>query len=31
MRWGADNAETFIGLEDLTQSGQWELYWRRQE
>jgi hypothetical protein len=30
MRWDADNAEALMGLEALTQSGQWELYWRSQ-
>jgi hypothetical protein len=28
MRWDADNAEALMGLEALTQSGQWDLYWR---
>jgi hypothetical protein len=30
MRWDADNAEALMGLEALTQSGQWELYWQSQ-
>ncbi len=30
MRWDAGNAEALMGLEALTQSGQWELYWRSQ-
>jgi hypothetical protein len=30
MRWDADNAEALMGLEALTQSGQWDLYWRSQ-
>jgi hypothetical protein len=30
MRWDADNAEALMALEALTQSGQWELYWRTQ-
>jgi hypothetical protein len=30
MRWDADNAEALRGLEALTQSGQWELYWQSQ-
>lgn len=28
MRWDADNAEAIMALEALTQSGQWEVYWR---
>jgi hypothetical protein len=30
MRWDADNAEALMGLEALTQSGQWDLYWKSQ-
>jgi len=30
MRWDADNAEALMGPEALTQSGQWDLYWRSQ-
>lgn len=30
MRWDADNAEALMGLEALTQSGQWDLYWQSQ-
>jgi hypothetical protein len=30
MRWDADNAEALMALEALTQSGQWEDYWRSQ-
>ena len=30
MRWDADNAEAVMGLEALSQSGQWDLYWRSQ-
>jgi hypothetical protein len=30
MRWDADNAEALMALEALTQSGQWESYWRTQ-
>jgi hypothetical protein len=30
MRWDADNAEAIMALEALTQSGQWDLYWRSQ-
>jgi hypothetical protein len=30
MRWEADNAEALMALEALTQSGQWDLYWRSQ-
>jgi hypothetical protein len=30
MRWDAANAEALMGLEALTQSGQWDLYWRSQ-
>jgi hypothetical protein len=30
MRWDADNAEALMALEALTQSGQWDLYWRSQ-
>jgi hypothetical protein len=30
MRWDADNAEAIMALEALTQSGQWDLYWRTQ-
>lgn len=28
MRWDADNAEAVMGLEAMTQSGQWDLYWK---
>jgi hypothetical protein len=28
MRWDADNAEAIMALEALTQSGQWDEYWR---
>ena len=28
MRWDADNAEALMALEALTQSGQWDSYWR---
>jgi hypothetical protein len=28
MRWDADNAEALMALEALTQSGQWDLYWK---
>jgi hypothetical protein len=27
MRWDGDNAEAVMGLEALTQSGQWDRYW----
>jgi hypothetical protein len=30
MRWDADNAEALMALEALTQSGQWDLYWKTQ-
>jgi hypothetical protein len=30
MRWDADNAEALMALEALTQSGQWDSYWRSQ-
>lgn len=30
MRWDSDNAEAIMALEALTQSGQWEAYWRSQ-
>jgi hypothetical protein len=30
MRWDAGNAEALMGLEALTQSDQWDLYWRSQ-
>lgn len=30
MRWDGDNAEALMGLEALTQSGQWDLYWQSQ-
>ena len=30
MRWDGGNAEALMGLEALTQSGQWDLYWRSQ-
>jgi len=30
MRWDADNAEVIMALEALTQSGQWDLYWKSQ-
>lgn len=30
MRWDADNAEAVMSLEALSQSGQWDLYWRSQ-
>jgi hypothetical protein len=30
MRWDAENAEALMGLEALTQSGQWDLYWQSQ-
>jgi hypothetical protein len=28
MRWDSDNAEALMGLEALSQSGQWDAYWR---
>ncbi len=28
MRWDADNAEAWMGLEALYQSGQWDVYWQ---
>lgn len=28
MRWDAANAEALMALEDLTQSGQWDQYWK---
>jgi hypothetical protein len=28
MRWDSDNAEAIMALEALTQSGQWDSYWR---
>jgi hypothetical protein len=30
MRWDGDNAEAVMALEALTQSGQWDRYWRSQ-
>lgn len=30
MRWDAGNAEAVMALEALTQSGQWDLYWKAQ-
>jgi hypothetical protein len=30
MRWDGDNAEAIMALEALTQSGQWDWYWRSQ-
>jgi hypothetical protein len=30
MRWDTDNAESLMALEALSQSGQWEDYWRSQ-
>ena len=30
MRWDADNAEALMALEALTQSGQWDVYWKSQ-
>jgi hypothetical protein len=30
MRWDGDNAEALMALEALTQSGQWDAYWRSQ-
>jgi len=30
MRWDSGNAEAIMALEALTQSGQWDLYWRTQ-
>jgi hypothetical protein len=30
MRWDADNAEAVMALEALSQSGQWDQYWRWQ-
>jgi hypothetical protein len=30
MRWDGDNAEAIMALEALTQSGQWDSYWRSQ-
>ena len=30
MRWDADNAEAIMALEALTQSGQWDFYWKSQ-
>jgi hypothetical protein len=30
MRWDADHAEAIMGLEALSQSGQWDLYWQSQ-
>jgi hypothetical protein len=30
MRWDSDNAEAIMALEALTQSGQWDSYWRSQ-
>jgi hypothetical protein len=30
LRWDGDNAEALMGLEALTQSGQWDLYWQSQ-
>src|SRR5262249_6290173 len=28
MGWGADNGEAIMALEALSQSGQWDQYWR---
>jgi hypothetical protein len=30
MRWDADNAEAVMALEAMTQSGQWDSYWKNQ-
>jgi hypothetical protein len=30
MRWDSDNAEAIMALEALTQSDQWDLYWKSQ-
>jgi hypothetical protein len=30
MRWDADNAEALMALEALSQSGQWDQYWKSQ-
>ena len=30
MRWDGNNAEAIVALEALTQSGQWDWYWRSQ-
>ena len=30
MRWNADNAEAIMALEALSQSGQWDQYWKSQ-
>jgi hypothetical protein len=30
MRWDGDNAEAIMALEALTQSGQWDWYWKSQ-
>jgi hypothetical protein len=30
MRWDADNAEAIMALEALSQSGQWDQYWKSQ-
>ena len=30
MRWDADNAEALMALEALSQSGQWDAYWKSQ-
>ena len=30
MRWDGDNAEAIMALETLTQSDQWDLYWKSQ-
>jgi hypothetical protein len=30
MRWDGDNAEAVMGLEALSQNGQWNSYWQSQ-
>jgi hypothetical protein len=30
LRWDADNAEALMALEGLSQSGQWDQYWKAQ-
>jgi hypothetical protein len=30
MRWDSDNADAIMALDALTQSGQWDSYWRTQ-
>lgn len=30
MRWDAENAEAIMALEALSQSGQWDQYWKGQ-